>query len=307
MSLLAYKKQHESGVLSKKNYMDEMYQLHLRLFEYCEFIKSTDIATIEIQRENIVFKLKNGIKLQCDIADQGAAPFSILIFNSYEKEELKMIVNLLESNSTFFDIGANIGFYSISIAHVYNDIKIYAFEPINKTFATLVNNTKLNNINNVTAFNVGFYDENKTLNFYFNPFHSGATSLRNLLKDANVNEVSCSVIRLDDFFQRENIAQVDFIKCDVEGAELLVLKGAVETLQKHKPIIFLEMLRKWSEKFNYHPNDIITFLKNRGYRCFVVKNEKLKEFLLMDENTIETNFFFLNESKHVAQLKKWVE
>jgi hypothetical protein len=63
------------------------------------------------------------------------------------------------------------------------------------------------------------------------------------------------------------------------------------------------MLRKWSAKFNYHPNEIISLLGEFGYLCFAVNKERLIEIPLMDENTIETNFFFLHSEKHADKIK----
>lgn len=64
--------------------------------------------------------------------------------------------------------------------------------------------------------------------------------------------------KMDDW-NKENNIYPDFIKCDVEGAELLVLKGGEETLKSKKPVIFIELIRKWAQKFNYHPNEVIKF------------------------------------------------
>ena len=96
---------------------------------------------------------------------------------------------------------------------------------------------------------------------------------------------------------------VDFIKCDVEGAELFVYQGGIESIQKNQPIIFTEMLRKWSAKFNYNPNEIIDLLFGLGYRCFIAKADQLVEFFRMDDNTIETNFFFLHSDNHSALIE----
>ncbi len=87
--------------------------------------------------------------------------------------------------------------------------------------------------------------------------------------------------------------KLDFIKCDVEGAELLTFQGGLKTITKYKPIVFTEMLRKWSAKFNYHPNEIIELFKDIGYGCYFVVNDKLHEIKMMTDETIETNFFFL--------------
>jgi len=97
---------------------------------------------------------------------------------------------------------------------------------------------------------------------------------------------------------------VDFIKCDVEGAELFVFRGAKETIATYKPIIFTEMLRKWAKKFDYHPNEIISLFNGLGYRCFSIRNGFLSELSYMDDSTVETNFFFLHKEKHMSQLQK---
>lgn len=70
-------------------------------------------------------------------------------------------------------------------------------------------------------------------------------------------------------------------------------------MQQYTPVVFSEMLRKWSAKFGYTPNDIIKFFKNLGYRCFVIADEeKLRECPIVTENTVETNYFFLHEVRH---------
>ncbi len=120
-----------------------------------------------------------------------------------------------------------------------------------------------------------------------------------------IQKISCRVKKLDDFVSANNL-KVDFIKCDVEGAELFVFQGGIKTIEVNKPIIFTEMLRKWSMHFNYHPNDIIKLLNDLGYRCFTAKGEYLVEFFKMDENTVETNFFFLHSIKHIAKVNQLI-
>lgn len=64
------------------------------------------------------------------------------------------------------------------------------------------------------------------------------------------------------------------------------------------------MLRKWSNKFGYHPNDIINLFTKIGYQCYVINDKKLKLFTKVDENTIETNYFFLHKQKHLDIIRK---
>ena len=117
-------------------------------------------------------------------------------------------------------------------------------------------------------------------------------------------EVKCHVDTIDNYIKDNNVRKLDFIKCDVEGAELLTFKGGIETISEHKPIMFTEMLRKWSAKFNYHPNEIIDLLKMIGYSCYFVDGTRLKEITIITDETNETNFFFLHKEKHQNKLKK---
>ena len=95
---------------------------------------------------------------------------------------------------------------------------------------------------------------------------------------------------------------IDLIKCDVEGAELLVFPGRHEAPPRCRPIVFCEMLRKWAAKFAYQPNDIIALLATAGYRCFAVTTGKLVGVPAVDEKTQTTNFFFLHEEGHAHLL-----
>jgi hypothetical protein len=102
---------------------------------------------------------------------------------------------------------------------------------------------------------------------------------------------------------RENKLQVDFIKCDVEGAELFVFQGAIETLRDQKPVIFTEMLRKWAAKFNYHPNQIISLFTELGYQCYFSQENLLRKFSLMNDETEQTNFFFIHPERHKSLIQ----
>jgi hypothetical protein len=96
----------------------------------------------------------------------------------------------------------------------------------------------------------------------------------------------------------------NIIKIDVEGAELLVLRGAQETLRHQHPIIQCEMLRKWAKRFKYHPNDIIAFLSRFGYQCYVLRSGKLCRFHAMTDETEERNFFFIHSERKLPCIQR---
>ncbi len=299
----------QMGRLSKPDYIEKMYQRHQQLFEYAEFIRDTDIAAIEIQDHQVFITSRmHGIKVASNLKDRRIAPLEALNFGFYEPEETTMLLNLMGSGYTVLDIGANIGWYSLATARHFPDTRIHAFEPILHHFRELQNNIALNGMKNIHPHNMGLSDSPGFLTFYVNPEIGVNASLRNVA-DANEDQVTtykCEVRRVDDFVA-ENDLTVDFIKCDVEGAEFLVLQGAEKTLKTCKPIIMTELLRKWAKKFDYHPNQMIGFLNTIGYEGFYAENGKLIPFQMMDDATIQTNFFFLHSSKHKTLIEQYVK
>ncbi|MEI6564642.1 MAG: FkbM family methyltransferase [bacterium] len=300
MNLFELRAAHQGGRLTKQQYIDEMHKVHECLFAYADFLRGTDVARIEITDGQIVMQSRErGIRMVCNKDDKRIIPIEILNFGSFEKPELDMMLRLVGDQSTILDIGANVGWYSIALAKAYPSARILAFEPIPSTYRQLQENIRINDVHNVKIHNFGLSDRIDTLTFYFYPECSGNASLANLTSSQGVEVLSCPVRTLDDFATEGDVT-VDFIKCDVEGAELLVFKGGVQMIGRCRPIIFTELLRKWSAKFDYHPNQIIELLAGLGYQCFTVEEGRLTSFFSMDENTVETNFIFLHTAKHAS-------
>lgn len=297
----------QNGNLSKQEYIQKMHNRHGALFEYMQFIKNTDIEKIEIKNDLLIFTSRmHKIKMVVDPNDKRTIPLEVLNFGAFEKNEFPMLLRLVKQGDTFFDIGANIGWVSISISKAVKDVKIFAFEPIEETYKKLRNNIRINHVKIIKTFNFGFSDKEEERIFYYNPENTGATSLANILMNKNVRQVKCQLKTLDNFVADHN-KKIDFIKCDVEGAEILIFKGGLKAIEKHKPIMLTEMLRKWTAKFNYHPNDTIALLKKMGYNCYAVHQNKLVPFRKIDENTLQTNFFFLHSKKHADKISQYIK
>lgn len=304
-TLQAIRNQYLSGALSKPEYIQRMYKLrHAQLFEYAKYLSQTDVESIEIRDGEIIMtSRKYGIRMQCPKGDHRVAPIESLNFQNYEEKDTSMILKLVPERGVVFDVGANMGWYSLLIARQVKSCQIHAFEPIPKTYSFLTKNIELNQAEGVIAHPFGLSNERKDITFYFYPEGSGNASSANLSERTDAELVTCHVERLDDFASANKL-HVDFIKCDVEGAELFAFQGAKETLQRDKPIVFTEMLRKWAAKFNYHPNEIIALFSSIGYQCFTAKDEHLIEFIKMDDSTMETNFFFLHVQEHRCQIDR---
>jgi FkbM family methyltransferase len=301
------KRDYKDNKLNKNDFISSMFNSHQLLFEYVAFLKQTEISSIEIiAGEGVIFKtLPHGVKLFCKENDKRSAPFEIMNFDEYEKGDSFMIHRLIGKDFTVFDIGANIGWYSMNIAKQIETGNIICFEPVPQTFGLLKKNIQINGFKNIEINNLGLGEKEGEHIFYVSQNTSVSSSSANITQDANSNQISCKVTTLDKFVSEKSIPKIDFIKCDVEGAELFVYKGGLETINKFKPIVFSEMLRKWSAVFGYHPNDIITLFTELNFSCFFNEEDKLVEIKSIVDSTAATNFFFLHNEKHKHLIEKF--
>ncbi len=304
MSIKETKEKYAKGVINKGQFIDAMYQYHNILFEYANELKNTEIEKIELTDGKILLTSRKtadhagGLQFIVDIQDKRNVPLETFNFNYYEREDSEMIFKMITPDSHVFDIGANIGWYTIHISDMLKGGSIHCFEPIPATYKKLTDNINLNNIKSITTNNIALSEKKQILTFYFDPNQSGSSSSKNITENENIEKLELNSITLDDYMAQNKISKIDFIKCDVEGAELFVFQGATETLKKHTPIVFTELLRKWAAKFGYHPNEIMQIFHAMDYQAFYTKNEKLNLIELVDENTVNTNFFFLHKEKH---------
>ena len=293
--------------IEKFDYMGRMYQIHKILYEYADFINKGAVSDITIKDGQVYFTLLSHgieIKMVCIPYDVTSVPFNFLDFGSYDKEETKFLFDIVKNNQVVLDIGANLGWYTLNWLKRNHDVSVFSFEPLPKIYDKLVQNLVLNDQPTKNAFNFGLSNVNEEVNFFFDTERCGASSMVNLRGTQNIIDVRCTVKRLDDIFPSLGVDRLDFIKCDVEGAEKFVFEGGIETIKKYKPIIFSEILRKWSKKFNYHPNDIIKLFAAIGYDYYIIRNNKLQQIECVTDDTVETNFVFLNKEKHAEVLLK---
>lgn len=128
-----------------------------------------------------------------------------------------------------FDVGANVGEYSKEvIKHFENNVTIHCFEPSKATFSKLSENLAGNN--NIFINNIGLGSEHSEMTLYTNESNSVIASLyhrqlEHLNVDMNFSE-TVSVSTLDQYCINNSIDQIDFLKIDVEGHEISVLKGS---------------------------------------------------------------------------------
>jgi len=172
----------------------------------------------------------------------------------------KMLRSLIELDSvddkkmTILDVGAHVGYFSLVCNEVFNQPKIYAFEPIEHTYNLLNENTKY--ILDVEIFNLGIGDKQKIVRMSYDPEYS---SLSHASESGNLE---VKVITLDSFLNEKNIGQIDLLKIDTETYEKNVLQGAKETLAKTR---FLHMEITLQDNDNYTISEIFCLLRDNRF------------------------------------------
>jgi len=192
---------------------------------------------------------------------------------SFEYSSFQLFSTLLERGSIILDVGANSGVYSIFYSRLVGDKgRIYAFEPDTSNYFLLQENLKLNNCNNVRAYNFALSNKESIVEMIsYNPADLNlklqGDSFKYMKEVSDITEPlhRTKAYKLDDLDEIKNISKIDFIKIDVEGAELLVLQGSINTIKKHKPVIIFELLGEWTIRFNYRPYEVLFLLNELNY------------------------------------------
>jgi len=174
----------------------------------------------------------------------------------WEPEFNNFFKNILTKDSNVIDIGAFVGTNTVKMAKYAKHV--YSFEPFRKSFELLNKNLILNDISNVSTYNLAVGNEHKTINKLWFPIKNINFGCMRINKDDNlINDsidINVNMIKLDDITVNE---RVHLIKIDVEGCEEEVLKGGINFIKKCKPIILIE---NWTQR----PYDLLLDL---NYEC----------------------------------------
>lgn len=200
--------------------------------------------------------------------------FSIYYDGTFETGTLEIMKKLVKQGDVVLDIGANLGWYTTHIAKLLPIEKCYSFEPVSGIFAKLKRHCSVNSVESkVSLHQCALGDSNGSIELHtFPDLPHGHSSISTLGRD---NYVTCQapMFTLDTFISDRSLSKIDFIKMDVEGAEMLVLKGAGEFLRRTDPPIWvIELNIETAASFGHTPADVLrTLCQHQEYELFKVK------------------------------------
>lgn len=172
-------------------------------------------------------------------------------YGEFSEAEVEFFRKVIQKNDIVCDVGANIGTHTLAFSRLARHV--YAFEPQPMLYHALCGMIALNELSNVTTIHAGCYSREGTLSYaplvMDQPNNFGALSLQPFSPDRAIR-----VVKL--------ITDCQFLKVDVEGMELDVLRGATEMIRRCKPVMYVEADRK--EKFPA----LLDYIHTLGYRAY---------------------------------------
>jgi len=253
----------------------------------------------------ILVALQNGKKLKLK-TNQTCHVTAVLAWEGSSAYEFSDVFqDLFPQIRCFFDVGSNIGYYTMMGGVCNPALEIHAFDPSPGPFAYLQENIALNGLKNAKARQLALSDSAGRFSFHiawnkkypwlkYNSL-GGSGHLSHVRENPTLHTVEVEALTLDAYAEREGLPYLDLIKLDVEEAEHLVLAGAAESIRKFRPIIVCEvfsgdMLQKIREQIL--SQDYLAFRYDEGSRKLVMEN-------LTGQSGVERieNYFFVPSEK----------
>lgn len=193
---------------------------------------------------------------------------TIIMSGHWQPEAWGVMKSALPAGGVFVDVGAHVGFFTVKGARAVGTAgRVIAIEPNPETLKELNGNIRASGLTNVQVIPVACTDSDQTLTLYSERDHPAGASLSERNAGTRGGRASFSVRgrRLDDVVQELSLARIDVIKIDVEGAETLVLRGALGTLRRYRPVLIIELMPQNLKGMGTSLEEVLATLTDVGY------------------------------------------
>ena len=207
-------------------------------------------------------------------------------------EEFNLIKDIIQSDDIVFEIGANMGFYTIWMSKfISNSGRIHSFEPDEKSYSRLIENIRVNHIQGYVISNkVAIADEVKLVKFT-----KGMDGENHILNKTGPDYEILPCTTIDQYVVDHTISKIKYLKIDIEGFELHALLGANKTLKSGKIDILQLEINSQIQNSGSTINGLLTYIEEVGYRLCSYDPEYKKLFPINYSTTRENYFMVKNQ------------
>ena len=248
---------------------------------------------------------KNGEKLKI-FTNQTNYLTQLLYWEGYENfEYTDIFISLIKEIDTFYDIGANIGYYSLLAEMENKNIKVVGFEPATGPLYYFKENVRINNFANIKIESIALSHKEGEIVFHEIKNKKYSYLEHNLAGESNAgsNTVGRNFVQnivktntLDSYVKGNSETSIDLIKMDTEGTEHFILEHASNVLRDMKPIVICETL------FNTIEPELEKIMLQFGYEFYNHTESGLtqtKSIIRTKDNGVRNCFFVHPEKKHL--------
>ena len=211
----------------------------------------------------------------------------------HEFEDMAFLLHFLRTDDLFIDVGANVGSYTI-LACSARGARGYAFEPVPNTYKKLIENIRLNHLENrVQCFNIGLSDKKGEI-----VFTSDMDTTNHALAsgEQSANTIRVEVSTLDQVLGTDSPT---LMKIDVEGYETPVLKGALETLNKKTLKSVIMELNGSGNRYGFDESQILEMMFDYGFNTYSYNPFERILVNLQGKNLDSGNTLFIRDKEYV--------
>lgn len=279
----------------KNTFLNKEYRIRQWVKNNNKFIRKNNLLPVFFDDKTAYFQSGN-LRFFYNplIENTGAPKFKNDSWEENISSYMQNYVKSMRGTAVVFDVGANIGMHSLILAEKFPKSIIYSFEPIKETFNFLKKNVEINSLVNMNPHNLAVSNKVGKL------LMTGDEGTGNhIIKTKQRNTTAVNTITLDRFVKEKKVTRIDLMKIDVEGAELMVLKGGLETIKKFKPVMVIEIFENWTDRYDYKPKEIFDLLLSLGYSYRLVESNLARGSIKNITKELEKNQNFIFEPKKI--------
>ncbi|MGB0887728.1 MAG: FkbM family methyltransferase [Vicingaceae bacterium] len=217
-------------------------------------------------------QLKNKTELYIDVRSKThSVPFWT---GRRDQKIIDLIQKMAPKNAVIFDVGANIGYYAIPLAHhlKHKNVSVHAFEPVSTNFNSLTKGIERNNLQNfITVNKIALGNSNGEIEILVTEGGNSSNaviSFNDSEFNAGLKKEMVPMTTVDNYIIEKSLTRCDIIKIDIEGAEIFFIQGGMQLIKKFSPVIYGEFNAFFIEKFGFTILDVWKLLEPLGYKAY---------------------------------------
>jgi FkbM family methyltransferase len=228
------------------------------------FLKKQKKIEFNIELNRGLYKTQDNLLLW--LGNDSVIDKNIISGGCWEPDTTKLVKSIIKEGMHVFDVGANIGYFTTLFSKLTgNNGVVFAFEPTVSYKRILEENIKINKLKNIQVYNFGLSNLEQELDINID---ASSATIHQPFENEILSKETINLKTLDNFVFQSNIKKIDFIKVDIDGHEPFFLEGAIQSIQKFKSILLIEISHLHYLEAGVNAWDFYDKLKTFGFKIY---------------------------------------